>query len=86
MGDVAEALRVLNAAAGHLQWKVLKQVADWRAKADAVQADEVTPVSYRKLQNAIAAADTLDATSTHDEYVAALARLVWAYERLVDAK
>lgn len=87
MGDVAEALRVLNAAAGHLQWKVIKQVADWDAKADAVQADDVTPVSYRKLQNAIAAAEALDAaTSTHDEYAAALARLIWAYERLVDAK
>ncbi|MGW9630493.1 GH92 family glycosyl hydrolase [Agromyces sp. NPDC055520] len=86
-GDVVEVLRVLNAAAGHLQWKVIKQVADWRAKAEAVEADEVTPVSYRKLRNAVAAADELDAaTSTHDEYVAALSRLVWAYERLVDAK
>lgn len=85
-GGVAEALRVLNSAAGHLQWKVIKQVADWNAKAEAVQADDVTAVSYRKLQNAIAAADALDATSTHDEYTAALARLVWAYERLVDAK
>ncbi|KRC58628.1 hypothetical protein ASE14_18945 [Agromyces sp. Root81] len=86
-GGVADALRVLNVAAGKLQWKVVKQVADWRAKAEAVEADEVTPVSYRKLQNAIAAAAALDAaTSTYDEYVAAVSRLVWAYERLVEAK
>lgn len=86
-GEVAEAVRVLNAAAGHLQWKVVKEVADWRAKAEAVDAADVTPVSYRKLRSALDAADELDAaTSAHDDYVAALARLVWAYERLVPAK
>ncbi|GAA1791608.1 GH92 family glycosyl hydrolase [Agromyces lapidis] len=85
-GEVAEALRVLNAA-GHLEWKVVKQLADWRARAEAIEADDVTPVSYRKLQNALAAADELDAaTSTHDEYVAAVSRLVWAYDGLVDAR
>ncbi|MFF2277360.1 GH92 family glycosyl hydrolase [Agromyces sp. NPDC058126] len=85
--EVAEALRVLKAAAGHLQWKVVKQLADVREKAGAIEADAVTPVSYRKLQNAIAAADELDPdTSTHDEVVAALSRLVGAYDGLVDAK
>lgn len=84
-GQVAEAVRVLNAAAGHLRWKAVVELADWSGRAEAVAAADVTPVSYRKLQSALAAADELDATSTYDDYVAALARLVWAYERLVPA-
>ncbi|MGC5167141.1 GH92 family glycosyl hydrolase [Luteimicrobium sp. DT211] len=82
--QVATALRTLTVSADQLRWKVVKQLADVRAKAEAVQAGDVTAVTYRKLEKALAAADALDlATSSHRAYESALAALTSAYDHLV---
>lgn len=81
--QVREALRVLSVSADQLQWKVIKQVADWLTRAAAVQQDDVTPASWAALQKAVAAAEALDpSTSSHREYAAALSALVSAYQHL----
>ncbi|HWK92703.1 MAG TPA: GH92 family glycosyl hydrolase [Luteimicrobium sp.] len=85
--QVATALRALTVSSGQLRWKVVKQLDDLRATARAVQEGDVTAVTYRKLQEALAAADALDpATSSRAAYEAALAHLASAYDRLAPAK
>ena len=74
---------MLRLSADQLQWKVVKQLDDWLSRAAEVQQGDVTPGSWKKLQAAVSAAEALDpATSSHDDYVAALSRLVSAYEHL----
>jgi hypothetical protein len=81
--QVRSATRVLRLSADQLQWKVVKQLDDWLSRAAEVQQGDVTPGSWKKLQAAVSAAEALDpATSSHDDYVAALSRLVSAYEHL----
>ncbi len=82
--QVKEALRVLRASADQLQWKVIKQLADWLPTAQAVQQGDVTPKSWVRLQAAVSAAEALDAaTSSYHDYSAALSDLIWAYQHLV---
>ena len=81
--QVRSATRVLRLSADQLQWTVVKQLDDWLTRAAEVQQGDVTPGSWKKLQAAVSAAEALDpATSSHDDYVAALSRLVSAYEHL----
>jgi predicted alpha-1,2-mannosidase len=81
--EVKTALRQLNLSAGQLQWKVIKQVADWITKAEAVDEIGVTPSSYAALRTAITAAKALDrSTSSHDDYSSALSDLTAAYGNL----
>jgi len=81
--QVKAALRQLTLSAGQLQWKVIRQVADWIARAEAVHEEEVTPSSYAVLTAAVTSAKALDpATSSHDDYSSALSGLTSAYGNL----
>jgi len=83
--QVRTALRELTVSADQLQWKVVKQVADWLTKAAAVQQDTVTPKSYAALQAAVTAAAELTSASSQADYATALSKLISAYENLSPA-
>ncbi|MDQ7992986.1 MAG: carbohydrate-binding protein, partial [Propionicimonas sp.] len=82
--EVAAAQRTLTLSAKRLQWKVVKQLADWVTKAEAVKEADATPASYAALRSALAAAKALTTDeNTYGEYEAAVTDLSAAYRDLV---
>ncbi|SNS59892.1 alpha-1,2-mannosidase, putative [Micrococcales bacterium KH10] len=81
--QISTVTRQLNLAAGNLEWKVVRQLDNWIAKAEAVDESSVSPAAYAALLDALDAAKALDpATDSHADFVAALSALQTAYEDL----
>ncbi|MEN0130287.1 MAG: glycoside hydrolase domain-containing protein [Brevundimonas sp.] len=65
---VKSARRALTAAAGQLQWKVVKQLADRVATAESLEASDWTAATWASLQTVVSSAKALGTTGTFDEY------------------
>lgn len=82
-GQVAASLRQLTLAAGQLEWKVVRQLNNWIATLEAIDADTVHPAVYAKIAAVLAAAKALDpASASHAQFVTALAGLTTEYQRM----
>jgi predicted alpha-1,2-mannosidase len=82
--SVSTAQRVLTISAEGLEWKVIRQLDDLIATAEAVREEDATVQSFAALQAALAAAKAVDSDATHEQYSSAFADLSEAYGALTD--
>jgi predicted alpha-1,2-mannosidase len=77
------ATRTLRLAAGQLEWKVVRQLAELVGQSQAVDRATVSGDSYAALATALGAALGLAPDAAYDEYQQAYATLRGAYDGLV---
>lgn len=80
--DVDEALRILTAAQGQLEWTVVRALAELIATAEGLDTSGYTERSIAVLREAIAQAKALTADSEYAEWVGAHAALTQAIQQL----
>lgn len=81
--DVDEALRVLRAAQGQLEWTVIRQLEELVATAEALDTTGYTAASVEALQAAITQAKGLAADAGYEDLTGAYTALREAIDRLV---
>ena len=81
-GQVDEAERVLELAAGQLVWKVVRQLPVLIASAEAVDRDAYTAETIAALDAALEVARSVHTGASYEEYIAALRGLQVALDAL----
>ncbi len=81
-GEVDEAVRVLELAAGQLEWKVVRQLPSLIARAAEIDRDAYTPETVAVLDAALARARALSDDASFEDYTSALGALQVAIEGL----
>jgi predicted alpha-1,2-mannosidase len=74
-GEVDEALRVLELAAGQLEWKAARLLPGLIATAEAVEREAYTPESLAALDAALGVARAVTAEAPYEDYAAAVSSL-----------